>query len=122
VPLAPLIRLAQAAKRGVDSEDMAGIAAIGDVLEASLADGEYDRFMDHATRERADGDAMMQAVARVIQAASDRPTLRPSDSSDGSPTITPTSTAGSSSRVLQRLEGRPDLQLVVARAAEARAS
>jgi hypothetical protein len=62
----------------------------------------------------------------VVEAAfvqpTERPTSRPSDSSDGPKNTKAKSGAGSSSKVIRRLEksGRPDLALMVTMADEVR--
>jgi hypothetical protein len=122
IGLMPMMRFAKAAKSGVDSNDLDGLAAMYDLLEQCLADDEWPRFEKHADRHRADGDELMEIVSKVFEVLSERPTQRPSDSSDGPSTTTSSSTAGSSSRALRQLDGRPDLQVAVLRAQEARAS
>lgn len=121
IALAPMIRLAQLAKRGVDANEMDGLAALGDCLQTTLAsDAEYDRLMDYATRERLDGDELMEALQVFLAVIAARPTRRPSESSDGPVGDSPRSTGDSVSRVLNRYDGRPDLQLAVVQAQEAR--
>lgn len=124
IALMPLMRFAKVAKSGTDSNEMAGLAAMYDLLETCIADSEWDRFTDHATKTRADGDELMAVVGQVFEVLSGRPTSRPSDSSDGSPAERPTSADDSSSQVVSRLErqGRPDLALMVNMAQESRAS
>lgn len=123
IGLMPLMRFAKHAKSGVDSESMAGLAAMYDLLEQCIAPSDWQRFEDHADRERADGEQLLGVVTAVIEALSARPSTRPSDSSAGPSTTAPNSTDDSSS-VVQRLEdkGRPDLALMVDRAVKARAS
>jgi hypothetical protein len=122
IGLMPMMRFAKAAKAGVDSNDLDGLAAMYDLLEQCLADDEWARFERHADRHRADGDELMEVVSKVFEVLSERPTRRPSDSSDGPSTTSPSSTDASSSRALRQLDGRPDLQIAVLRAQEARAS
>lgn len=117
IGLMPLLRFAKAAQNGVDSNDMAGLAALLDVLEQCIDPDEWQRFNDHADKTRADEDELLQMVYLVIEAISDRPISRPSDSSAGPPATGPRSVDGSS-RALRLLEGRPDLQVAVLRAAQ----
>ena len=124
VGLMPLMRFAHVSRRGVDSNDMEGLAAIYDLLKQCLADEEWDRFEDHATDVRADGDDLLAVVSQAIEAIAARPTSEPSDSSDG-PTHTSGSSAdGSSSPVIARLveRGRPDLAVIVDQAQRSRIS
>lgn len=122
IGLMPLMRFAKVAQAGVDSADLAGLAAMYDLLEQCLAEDEWRRFQVCADKNRADGEQLMGVVAEVMGKLSARPTSRPSGSSDGPSIIEPRSEAGSSSAVMDRLSGRPDLQLMVMRAQEARAS
>lgn len=116
VGLMPLMRFAKVAKSGVDSDDMAGLAAMYDLLEQCIAPADWQRFQDAADKARADGEELMKVVQTAIELISARPTGRPSDSSDG-PQITPQrsgsgrdSSAEESLRVVRELEaaGRPD--------------
>jgi hypothetical protein len=61
---------------------------------------------------------------QIIEAVTDRPTVRPSESSDGPHSTGRNSVAGSSSPAIALLEGkgRPDLALVVVRTEEFMAS
>jgi hypothetical protein len=118
----PLMRFAKVAQGGVDSGDMAGLAAMYDLLEQVIDPKDWNRFQATADRARVDGDELMMFVAKVMKQITDRPTEQPSDSSDGLPTTGVNSTAGSSSPVISRLKGRPDLQLMVLQAQEARAA
>lgn len=118
----PLMRFAKVAQAGVDSDDLAGLAAMYDLLEQCLSPKDWHRFQQVADRERVDSEVLMQFVAKVMGMVTDRPTERPSDSSDGLPSTVPNSTVVSSSPVIARLKGRPDLQLMVLQAQEARAA
>lgn len=117
----PMMRFAKIARGGVDSSEMAGLAAMYDLLEQSIAADEWQRFNDHADRRHADSEELMQVVADVVAIHSGRPTSRPSDSSDGSPSTSVQSVGVSSSQVIAALEaaGRPDLALFVTQARDA---
>lgn len=118
-----LMRFAQIAKRGADSDDMDGLAALRDLLDAVLNPEDLPRFDRVADEHDAGGDDLMAVATECIKVISERPTSRPSDSSDGPQTTSGSSAAGSSSpvTVLER-KGRPDLALLVGRAQEYRAS
>ena len=124
IGLMPLMRFAHVSRRGVDSNDMEGLAAIYDLLKQCLADEEWARFEDHATAVRADGDDLLGVVSQAIEAIAERPTKEPSDSSDGPTRMSGSSTDGSSSPVIDRLveRGRPDLALFVDQAQRSRVS
>lgn len=120
----PLMRFARVARRGVDSNELEGLAAMYDLLEQCIDPGDWPRFERAADESRADGDELMAVVQDVMAVVSGRPTSRPSDSSDGSQTMSTSSPAGSSSPVIDRLvqRGRPDLALIVSQAEASRAS
>lgn len=117
VALMPLMRFAQVAQAGVDSNEMAGLAALGDLLDKCIAPSDLAKFNRVATANDADGDDLMEVVKEVFQIITERPTSRPSDSSDGSSTTSESSAVVYSSPVT-RLEkqGRPDLALLTRRA------
>lgn len=111
----PLMRFAHLAQKGIDSNDMDGLVAIYDLLRAVIADEDWRRFEEHASVTRADGDDLLAVVKQAMALISERPTVRPSDSSDGPPATNVSSAGDSSSRVIHRLEqeGRPSLALMV---------
>lgn len=115
VGLMPLLRFAKAAKSGLDSADVDGMAAMYDLLQQCIADEEWAVFEDHATRERASDEDLLDVVKKAMAVLSERPTKRPSDSSTGPQTTSLSSEDALSSRVITRLEqqGRPDLALIV---------
>ncbi len=117
-----LMRFAKAAQAGVDSSDMAGLAAMYDLLEQCIDPADWPRFEKAADRTRADGEELMRVVVEVMARVTDRPTSRPSASSDGPRVTEPRSEVDFSSPVMDRLSGRPDLQLMVVQAQEHRAS
>jgi hypothetical protein len=94
------------------------------LLEQCIAEENWERFQLHAMKTRAKGDDLMGVVGKVIEAISNRPTERPSDSSVGPGSTPPKSEDASYLRVVQREEesGRPDRALMVLMAQESRAS
>lgn len=118
IGLMPLMRFAKVAKSGVDSADMDGLAAMYDLLQQCFPDQEWQRFEAAADRTHADGDELMGIVGKVFEVLSERPTSRPSDSSDG-PSSTEQSSAGGFSLPV-RLDGRPDLQMIALNVQESR--
>jgi hypothetical protein len=124
IGLMPLMRFAHIAKSGVDSNEMAGLAAMYDLLEQVISDEDWERFQDHAIATRAGGDELMAVIPAAIEVISSRPTRQPSDSSDGLATTSTNSGAASSSPVIARLElaSRPDLALMVSQAEASRRS
>ncbi len=124
IGLMPLMRFAKVAQGGADTNDLAGLAAMYDLLEQCFPSEEWQRFQNVADREHSDGDELMKVVSDVFEVLSARPTERPSVSSDGPSTVSVRSADGSSSPVIDRLvsQGRPDLALLVTRAQESRVS
>ena len=121
IALMALIKFAHVAKGGADSSEMDGLAAMYDLLETTIHEDEWDRFQTHAIKTRATDKDLMMLVRKVIRGETERPTSRPSDSSDGPEAVAENSEDASSSpadlhlRVVQRLEaeGRPDKALMV---------
>jgi hypothetical protein len=111
-------RFGSLAKRGVDSEDIEGVAMIDALIDQCLRPEDVDRFDELCNRERPDFEELMGFVMEVVAEVTNRPTKRPSDSSDGPTPTTVSSTGDSSSRVIARLEQqeRPDLALLVSKA------
>jgi len=122
--LMPLMKLAKAAQGGTDANEMAGLAALYDVLEECIAPSDWQRFQGVATKSKASGDALQNVVKDAVQAIAARPTGLSSDSSDGLTPIPPSSEDASYLRVVKRLEdqGRPDNALMVLMANEARSA
>lgn len=116
-----LMEFAESAER-VDSESLAGLAAIMRLLKAAIPEADWPRFQATARKNRASVDVCMELVMVLFEQEAARPTGRPSDSSGGPRIIEPNFTGGSSSPVIDRLNGRPDLQLMVLRAQEARSA
>lgn len=119
-----VMRFAKVASQGVDSDDMAGLAAMYDLLEQCIDPGQWHAFEAHADKERAQSDDLLELLQEVLPRIANRPTGRPSDSSDGPVSSNESSAGDSSSRVIARLErqGRPDLALMVDQARASRAS
>jgi hypothetical protein len=126
VGLMPLLRFAHAAKSGLDSADLEGMAAMYDMLRQCISDeavyvfkgepitkaaygdlppealsevatfGGWNEFEAHATKVRAGDEDLMGAVQRVMEMLTQRPTTRPSDSSAGPQSTAPISAEDSS--------------------------
>jgi len=125
VGLMPLMKFAMTARKGVQSDDLDGLAAmyalIRDCVDQTrpqkpvldengqpvIRDGkpvteddgpsEWDRFEQHAIDSKAEAEDLFKVVSDVIQALSARPTRRPGDSSAGPQTTSDSSKAISSS-------------------------
>jgi hypothetical protein len=128
VGLMALMRFAHVAKSGTDSNDLDGLAAMYELLEQCIHEDDWQRFQKTALKVKAKGDDLMGVVRKVISGESDRPTSRPSDSSDGPIVIGQSSESEQPRpaylRVVEREEasGRPDRALMVLMAQEQMAS
>jgi hypothetical protein len=83
VGVAPMILLAVAGKKGIDSADAEGVVALHDLISDCIAEDEYDRFWAHAVKSKADMDDLQQFIKDAMEALSARPTGSPSGSSAG---------------------------------------
>jgi hypothetical protein len=128
VGLMALMRFAHVAKAGTDSNDLDGLAAMYELLEQCVHEDDWQRFQKTAMKVKAKGDDLMAVVKAVISGEADRPTSRPSDSSDGPIVIGQKSESEPPRpaylRVVEREEqsGRPDRALMVLMAQEQMAS
>jgi hypothetical protein len=83
VGVAPMILLAVAGKKGIDSADAEGVVALHDLISDCIAEDEYDRFWAHAVKSKADMEDLQQFIKDAMEALSARPTGSPSGSSAG---------------------------------------
>ena len=143
VGLMPLLKFAHAAKSGLDSADMDGMAALYDMLQQCIADapvlvrrddgrpidspadmdeddevkmlGGWPEFERHAIQAKADDEDLVNVVQRVMTLLTERPTSKPSDSSAGQQSTAPISPADSSSlAVVRRLKSEGRPDLAMA--------
>jgi hypothetical protein len=136
IGMMPLLAYAHASSKGLDSDDMKGMAAMYAMIrdcihrppliepdfiegEGGYADNpkagqpqrdpdtgdrlyeetEWDRFTEHATDMKADGEELMDVIKKVMGVVAARPRKRRSDSSARSPQTSPSSKVSSSSPV-----------------------
>lgn len=119
VGLAPLIRFGHAANKGLDSDDMEGLAAMYSVIRGVIHrpplldehgqqqvddngrklrdESEWNRFMEVAEDEQAEGDEIMDFVNRAMGVMSARPRKPREISSGGSRPTSENSKGGLSS-------------------------
>lgn len=95
----PLLRFAAVADGGAQAEEMAGLAAMHELLRDCLAPGDWARFQKVASDNKVEAEELMQVCGAVYEAVSGRPTRRPSASVGGSLSGTASSKAPSSSEV-----------------------
>jgi hypothetical protein len=117
-------RFAALAEQGIDDADMSAVAAVDRLITQSVKPEDLGRFDALCDKERPSVDELMEFIGTVISEVTDRPTERPSDSTDGPSTTATSSAADSSSAVIHRLEqeGRASVALMVMQQAESRGS
>ena len=103
-PLWAFVEFAAAARDGITTEDMAGLAAIYDLIEASVDPRDWPAFRAACRKHQPGPDDLLAVVSDALAQVSKRPTLRPAVSSAGPRPTGGTSMAGSSSPGM-----RPDL-------------
>lgn len=110
-----------AAMQDVDADENASavLAAMGSVSATLIHPADADEFMRLARKNRQTMEDIVRLAMEVLGALAGRPTLLPSDSSDGQQETAPTSTDDSSAKAMRALAGRPDLQVAVLRRSKA---
>jgi hypothetical protein len=73
----------------VDADSPEGMGALADFFRTMLGD-DYGRFREHCRVHATDGDTLVQIMQDVMEAATDRPTVPPSDSASGQTSTGPT--------------------------------
>jgi hypothetical protein len=89
---------ARMATQGVDSTNPEGAAIVADILLSTLGESTYQQFRRHCRVHRTDDETLMAVIGDLLSDFMKRPTSRPSDFSDGPPTMAGTSTVVSFSR------------------------
>jgi len=93
-------RFARAARTGAESGDMESLATLIDTVASCVVEEDENRFLDWASKKRADPDVLLRIVGAVLAAQAARPTGPLSDSPSGPSTTGPSSRVSSSSEVL----------------------
>lgn len=90
---------------------MNNMAALYDLVEHVLRPEDFDRFMALCDEHGVDDAALYEFTGKMIGAAAERPTERPSASSDG-PSTTPESSGSRLEKLAsEKFAGRPDMYL-----------
>lgn len=93
----PLLMFAASADAGVDSTDMAGLAAMYAMVKDCIADdAEWRRFVRHSVLTKAKADDLMAVVNQTVEILAARPTVPPGESSPGRDATSDTSKANTS--------------------------
>ena len=109
-----LMEYAAVLNSGVHPESLDGLGALHELLEWCLGES-WPEFRDLALEQRSSADELLSVVRDVFAVYVDRPTGRPSDSSEGPAPTVVRSEGDAFSRAKANLEakGRPDLAVVV---------
>lgn len=107
-----------------EADETTAMALVTGQLRGLVHPDDWDAFIAHSIAQRQHYVDLMVLMKGLIEAVSDRPTKRRSDSPGGRRKTPGKSKGPSSSRVIKRLEtaGRPDLALAVVQADDARRS
>lgn len=103
---------------GVDGTAVLG--ALRGIATTLVHPDDVEEFWRLVKANRQTVDDIAELAMALISAATDRPTRLPADSSAGQSSTDTSSEGDSSSPALRLLEGRPDLQVAVLRAQQAR--
>lgn len=104
----------------IDEEDPQSAMVVKSYMRQMVHPDDFDEFWRLAREHQQTTEGMMTLAAEVVAAVVGRPSKPSSDSPDGPSPIGTSSQDGSYSRAIRRFDGRPDLQLVLVRAEEAR--
>lgn len=103
------------AAENVEANSIAAHAATYRLLQESIHPDDWQRFRLHARRNKADATSLMPVVAAVWNQSTDRPTSLPADSSAGHQNMPESFVSPPADPVMDRFDGRPDMQLAVLR-------
>ena len=94
--LPPMLMFQLAASMTGKVDETEGMAALWEAMRIALGDDEFNRLYKIAVDKRDSTEGLMEVVMAIYQNDSGRPTVQPSDSSDGllsiSPSTSPSST------------------------------
>jgi hypothetical protein len=95
VGLMPLMKFAYQAKKGLNTDELEGMAAMYELLQDCIHPVDWEQFERDMIAKHADGEDLFAVVGEVIEILSARPTRRRGGSSTGPSTTTGSSTASS---------------------------
>jgi hypothetical protein len=119
---AAMVDAADAAETITDLDGAAALRLVKKFLREVVHPEDFDQFWTIGRANRQSVEDFSTVAATLIEAVTGRPTQRPAGSSAGPGATAPNFADDSYSRVMRRLDGRPDLQLMVLEARESRAS
>lgn len=118
-----LLGFLEEAEKIEGGNSVASMQTTRDFLSTQIDERDWARFVALADENGQQIDDLLQLARDIVEAVSNRPTGRRSDSSAGPPSTKPKSRDAYSSAVDQAmddLKGRPDLKLIVWEAHKAR--
>jgi hypothetical protein len=105
---------------GLDQDDPRAVTMTKEFVRALVHEDDFDVFWAIARKHRQNSQDLQAMAVKIMEAVSGRPTGPPSGSANGRSATNGNSRADSSDPVLDRLAGRPDLQLAVVQARSVR--
>lgn len=73
IGLMPLLRFAHAAKSGMDTEDLEGMAALYTMIQDCVHPDDWSAFQDYATITKAEDEDLMEFVSAAMEVIAARP-------------------------------------------------
>lgn len=96
VGMMPLLRFAHAAKSGMDTDDLEGMAALYTMIRDTVHEADWEAFQDYATVTKAEDEALLEFVSAAIEVISARKAKQRGSSSGTSPRTSERSKVSSS--------------------------
>lgn len=97
IGLMPLLRFAHAAKAGLDTDDLEGMAALYDMISDCVHPDDWPAFMSYATVAKSEDEELMEFVSAAMEVITARP-RKPRGSSSATSRRTSLRSKGSSSK------------------------
>lgn len=104
-----VLRLAKYASAGADSDNLAAMGALDDLLVQCVRPEDTARFDALCDREGTTSEDLMRFTGQVIGSIAERPTAQPAPSSDGPTPVQESSGSRLEELASARWSGRPDL-------------
>jgi hypothetical protein len=99
--------------QGVAADSAKAVAFMSEFFASILGPTQYPAFREMTVRNTTKPEILVEIIQGIFEDFTNRPTVQPSESSDGLPNIETKSSDALSDRVIERLKGRPDLQTAV---------
>lgn len=85
IGMMPLLRFAHAAKSGMDTDDMEGMAALYTMIRDTVHPDDWETFQEYATEVKAEDEELLSFVSAAIEVISARKAKQRGSSSGTSP-------------------------------------